>query len=238
MFSSTVDEYWFGTIARPDVPGPVGALRVAVDPALPRDRRVMVLELPDTGGLVTVGRAEATALGLEHGREVSTHALQRALDRASITLNGADALCYFSSDEKARLRREERPGFVRQLTQADAGLFAGLVAAAPADDLDEAFVELDHWLVFGAVIEDRLVCAASMYPWGGTTLADLGVITLPEHRGRGVARAVVRAIGAHAIALGHEPQYRCRLDNVPSLALAASAGLERFGTWDVVRDES
>ncbi|WP_229867066.1 GNAT family N-acetyltransferase [Streptomyces gelaticus] len=106
--------------------------------------------------------------------------------------------------------------------------------AASEQDLDEAFVELDHWAAHGALEDGRLVCVASMYPWNDAPLADLGVLTLPPYRGKGHARRLVRAISRHALARKHEPQYRCQLDNHASVAAAESAGLTRFGPWDVV----
>jgi RimJ/RimL family protein N-acetyltransferase len=77
-----------------------------------------------------------------------------------------------------------------------------------------------------------------MYPWGGARIADLGILTLPAHRRRCHARAVVRALCKHAAQEGYEPQYRCQLDNQASLAVAKAAGLTRFGTWQVVSSES
>lgn len=73
-----------------------------------------------------------------------------------------------------------------------------------------------------------------MYPWRDAPLADLGVVTLPAHRGKGHARRLVRAISRRALGREHEPQYRCQLDNHASIALAASSGLTLFGTWDIV----
>ncbi|GGT45227.1 hypothetical protein GCM10010207_51840 [Streptomyces atratus] len=75
--------------------------------------------------------------------------------------------------------------------------------------MDDAYVELAHRAVSGAFADERLVRAASMYPWDDSTVADLGVLTLPSFRGQGHARRVVRAICRHAAGQGHEPQYRC-----------------------------
>ncbi|MNW69357.1 hypothetical protein D3C74_483430 [compost metagenome] len=41
----------------------------------------------------------------------------------------------------------------------------------------------------------------------------------------------------HALSRGLEPQYRCQLDNVASVALAAASGLALFGTWEVPTPE-
>ncbi|QFG69058.1 GNAT family N-acetyltransferase [Ornithinimicrobium pratense] len=88
--------------------------------------------------------------------------------------------------------------------------------------------------MFGTFIDDKLVSAASMYPWSGTHLADLGVITLPAFRGRGLGRVTVRAMSAEALRREHEPQYRCQLDNAASVALARAAGFTRLGAWEVI----
>ncbi|MET3770048.1 GNAT superfamily N-acetyltransferase [Marisediminicola sp. UYEF4] len=153
---------------------------------------------------------------------------------ARITLNDPDYVFYLPVAEQAALRDEPALGGTRQLTSEDENAFVRFAGEAPEADIDEAFVELDHWLVFGTFVDGRLVAAASMYPWEGTRLADLGVITLPDYRGRGLGGATVRAISAHAIAMGYEPQYRCQRDNAPSVALATSAGFTRFGEWEVI----
>ncbi|MFE7112564.1 GNAT family N-acetyltransferase [Streptomyces sp. NPDC057575] len=72
----------------------------------------------------------------------------------------------------------------------------------------------------------------------GRTIANFGVLTLPAFRGNGQGRHVVRALARHALSRGHEPQYRCQLDNHASVAPAASAGLTAFGTWVVVSPDS
>lgn len=232
MFSPIVSSHWFAEGEPPSTPG---AFRVAVDDGLPDDRRLQVLAVDGAGGILRLDAASAATLGVDDGAEVAASALRAALESAGIALNGADAVFYFPEAAQPALRAEPVDGSqVRRLTPEDAGLFAAFQAETPEDDLDEAFVELDHWLVYGSFADGRLAAAASMYPWSGTSLADLGVVTLPALRGRGHGRRVVRAIGAAALERHHEPQYRCQLDNRASVALAGAAGLVRFATWDVV----
>ena len=147
---------------------------------------------------------------------------------------GRGELFYFTDAARAALLRGGPERGVRRLTGRDGSLFAEFRSGASEQDLDEAYVELDHWAVFGSFEAGRLVCAASMYPWEGEQLADLGVLTLAPARGRGHARRVVRASCRHAFTRGFEPQYRCQLDNAPSIALARNAGLTLFGTWEVL----
>lgn len=78
---------------------------------------------------------------------------------------------------------------MRQLTEQDDAIFSAFESSASEQDLDDAYVELDHWAVFGSFEQNRLVCAASMYPWGeDVQIADLGILTLSAYRGKGHAR--------------------------------------------------
>lgn len=235
MFSRTVTDYWLPEA----VPGAVtaGEYRVITGRSLPGNFTLMILETTDSGRFLTLTPAEARRLGLIGLSMVGDSALRSAFATAGVALHGADYLCYLPVGDHAAVRAETVPEQTRQLTLADAATFAQFTAAAPAADMDEAFVELDHWLVMGTFADGRLAAAASMYPWRGTHFADLGVITLPEYRGRGLAKRTVRAISARALADGYEPQYRCQLDNTPSASLARAAGFAQFGTWNVLASD-
>ncbi|MCH1884423.1 GNAT family N-acetyltransferase [Agrococcus sp. ARC_14] len=237
MHSSTVTEHWLPHLPAAAAPRASGTLRVVVDDALSHERRLSVLEPVDGAGVVALTTEMAAALDLADGSELDRPALAAALAGATVRLHGADHLFFLPAEEHEPLLRESVPPHIRQLTEGDAEAFAAFEGEASEGDLDDAYVELDHWLVFGAFVGDELACAASMYPWAGSALADLGVLTLPRFRGQGIARQTVRAMSAHALGLGYEPQYRCQLDNLASVALAQSAGLTRLGSWDVVAEE-
>lgn len=229
MFSSLVSSQ---RIPAALTPHPEGEVLVALDPALTGLRSVSLLRVEGEATLLSLSPARADELGLSATDRIGRAELSARLDRAGMVLADPDHLFYLPLTEQAALREEPWEGATRQLTDADAAAFAEFTAQAPEDDLDEAYVELDHWLVVGTFSGDRLVSAASMYPWGETLLADLGVITLPEFRGRGLGRATVRAISAAALARGYEPQYRCQLENTASAALARAAGFALFGVWE------
>ena len=254
MFSPVVTDYWRATFSGEEVLPSDTSFTVAVKADLSHDRRVMVLYTDDGAVRAVLTPSLADAMGLSASQSQSQSQSQprsrsrprlrseadllRALSEVGIELHPADNLFYFSPDGLSTLLEEApRPG-VRQLSAADAALFAEFQSSASEEDLDAAYVELDHWAVFGAFAQDRLVAAASAYPWGNARIADLGVLTLPEHRGRGHARAVVRALSKHAAKSGYEPQYRCQLDNHASLAVANAAGLTHFGAWRVVSTDS
>ncbi|WP_394770678.1 GNAT family N-acetyltransferase [Lacisediminihabitans sp.] len=205
-----------------------------IDPALAENRSVSLLKLDGGADILALTPERAVGLSLAAADRVDAATLATRIAHAGITLNDPDYLFYLPLAEQDAVRHEPAFAGTRRLTSDDEKAFARFADEAPEDDRDEAFVELDHWLVVGTFVDGRLVAAASMYPWDGTRLADLGTITLPEYRGRGLARATVRAISAQAIAMGYEPQYRRQLDNAPSVALARSAGFVRFGEWQVI----
>lgn len=234
MFSPLVRAQWIPDAARPAASDRVA---VAVDPTLAERRSVSLLH-PERGpSLLSLSPARSDQLDLADGEDVEPGELRTRLQGHGITLNDPDVLFFLPLEEQAALRAEGPDPRTRELTAADAPLFEEFTRAAPEDELDEAFVELDHWLVVGTVVEGRLESASSMYPWGETRFADLGVITLPEQRGQGLGRATVRGISAAALDRGYEPQYRCQVENTSSIALAESAGFRRLGTWEIIDAE-
>lgn len=232
MFSSPVESYW---ALDPEVSHTGSQIvRVVEDASLPANRSLSILRTA-SGRIIVSGTPQLVRqLGLTSNSSASSSQLAEAIKQADISLNDPDHLFYLPIDEQACLLHEPVSPYTRQLTNEDATIFEAMVSACPEDDLDEAFVELDHWLVYGTFVDGRLASAASMYPWKDTTLADLGVITMPEFRSRGLARDTVRAISARALRDGYEPQYRCQLDNAASAALARSAGFALFGEWSVI----
>ncbi|WP_022918480.1 GNAT family N-acetyltransferase [Ruania albidiflava] len=232
MFSAVVTDYWaqalHGRVLLEE-----GRFRLTVNPDLAPERQVGVLSTDDFTK-ICLHPDVAQAAGLSE--PASGTSAEDVLDRlraAKVELNGADYLHYLPVAAAEAVRAEADDAGVRELTGADEALFTTFTSACSADDLDEAFVELDHWLVFGVVVEGVLVAAASAYVWDGSRLADVGVITHPERRGRGHARAVVRAISRRLLQLDYQPQYRCYHTNAASAAVALSAGMAQFGSWDM-----
>ena len=231
MFSPLVRSQW--------IPDSVDDSReadvvVSVDATVAANRAVSLLRVDDGPVVLSLSPAWAGELAFTEGERADSEDVAARITRSGVTLNDPDHLFYLTLEEQAVVRDETPGAQTRRLTSADAAVFAEFTGDAPEGDLDEAFVELDHWLVFGAFVGDTLACAASMYPWGGTRFADLGVLTLPEFRGRGLGRATVRAMSAEALRSGYEPQYRCQLDNIASVALARAAGFTRFGEREVI----
>ncbi|ACQ81057.1 GCN5-related protein N-acetyltransferase [Beutenbergia cavernae DSM 12333] len=236
-FTPTITRYWQTPFAHGEVLPGEGRFSLTINADLGEDRRVTVLTTSDGTVRAAVTPALAERAGLATGT-FSASSFRARLAETGITVHDPDNLFYFPESEHAALQREAAADGVRRLTASDGAAFAAFEAAAPEADRDDAFVELDHWAVVGAFAAGRLVSAASAYPWRDAPVADIGVLTVPDSRGRGHARAVVRALSAYALGEGYEPQYRCQLDNVASAATARRAGLTLFGTWEVVSPDS
>lgn len=105
----------------------------------------------------------------------------------------------------------------------------------PEEVWDGAYVELDHWAVFGAFDErGALASIGSMHPWDDEfPLADIGVPALSSARSQEHTKTLAREIFRYALTQGFEPQCRCQLDNAASVRLAAGLGLQLFGQWEV-----
>ncbi len=233
VFSPIAEEFWRAQLDGATVLQDSSALLIAVRTDLAENRRLTVLERTDSATvLLTPELAERLALPVAGG--LSLPSFRVALADAGITLHGADAVHYVAEDARPSLLAETAAAGIRLLTADDREAFALFQAGASEQDLDDADVELDHWAVAGAFAGDRLVCVASAYPWGDSLVADIGVLTLPDQRGRGLARAVVRELSRCVLARGLEPQYRTQLDHVGSRAVAAGAGLDWFGDWDAI----
>ncbi len=236
QFSPTIEAYWHDLFLTGDLIYQNDQLTVVVSTNLQPDRQLMLRQSAE-GRLWAVMTPDiASQLGLSTRLQtgLSEALLRQRLLQTEICLHGADQLFYFSAaGQQALLLPAPLPN-VRQLHPEDAALFARFQSLASAQDLDDAYVELDHWAVFGAFADGQLVCAASMYPWAGAKIADTGVLTLPDYRGAGHARGVIRAISRYAFEQGYQPQYRCQTDNLASTALAKAAGLDLYGRWEVI----
>ncbi len=207
-----------------------GAVSLAINGSLDTARAAMILTRDDGTVSVALQPSLAERAQLLDAGSISLPDLRTRLAASGIVLNDPDFLFY---------RTAYRPMLpmdaVRRVTEADRDAFDRFYRSASPQDRDDAWVEFDHSAVFGSFDGDRLVCAASMVPWPESPLADLGVLTLPDARGRGHARAVIAAIADHAVTAGYEPQYRCQTDNRASVALARSAGFGSLGQWEVIR---
>ncbi|MFN8435785.1 MAG: GNAT family N-acetyltransferase [Anaerolineales bacterium] len=118
------------------------------------------------------------------------------------------------------------PFTIRQLSEADADLMSALQAANTPEDVDEAYVEVNHEIAFGCFHGDQLVAAASGYERTG--FLDLGVLTHPDFRKQGLGKAVVGATCTWANQKGIIAQYRHNTLNINSKNVATSLNFRQY----------
>lgn len=236
-FPQPILNYWHDLFAGDAVVAGGEASCIAVNSALDGKRRAMILEHAGGSIVAVLTPALADRIGVDRTRRMSIAALRERLAALGVRLHDPDYLFYLPETPKQGGAASPAAN-CRQLTPADREAFETFQAEASEQDLEDAYVELDHWAAFGSFEGDRLVSAASMYPWDNQRIADVGVLTLPAFRARGHARSVLQAINSFARCQGYEPQYRCQTDNDASVALARAAGLMLFGRWEVASAEA
>ena len=159
--STAFSRFWlerFPTDSAPDGRWLVGVredLTHAIQTILTLDGRRLVAATP----------AFAARAGLVDGARLDDDALAGAVARAGARLNGPDHIFGFDDDHLPRLMGEENAASIRPLGPADADRFARLTGACSPSEVDEAYVEVDHWAAFGLFDGDEIVSAASAYPW-------------------------------------------------------------------------
>ncbi|WP_193072066.1 GNAT family N-acetyltransferase [Pseudomonas sp. FME51] len=173
-------------------------------------------------------------LGLKSHPPASSEALLARLNHDDFNWYGADQVFYLSEIECEKLQNNPFFHAARRLTQADKLLFDEFCSQNSEEDLDGAYVELNHWRVMGLFEQEKLIAVASAYPWDDSLFADMGILTHPDYRQQGFAKLLIRALCKLILNDGYQPQYRCQLDNLSSLILAEKAGFSPFAQLDFI----
>lgn len=79
---------------------------------------------------------------------------------------------------------------------------------------------------WGAFVVDRLASVACTF-WRGDRYEDLGVVTRPGMRRRGLSQMCVTALCVDVLARGHRPSWSTSTDNLPSRRVAQKCGFRR-----------
>lgn len=123
---------------------------------------------------------------------------------------------------------------VRTLTDVDAEAVAVFREACGAEGWSDA--AFDKAVMFRAGYFDggRLVAMAGFRPWSASA-GDPCVLTLPDYRGRGCAKAVVSRVLASALAQDQTPLYQTLEANVTAVGVALAVGYTRYANHIAVR---
>jgi len=122
------------------------------------------------------------------------------------------------------------PGGDVELVGRDA--LTPLFAACAPDDLDECGLETVESDVSVVRVDGEIAAACGWHTWPAS-IAHLGVLTHPGHRGHGLARVVATDAAARADAVGLLPQWRARIE--ASKAVARAIGFVERGAQVRVR---
>ena len=140
-------------------------------------------------------------------------------------------LIFHLDPQRLALRLPKAPTHLRALAEGDQPALHALCERCSPQEVDDAYVDLGHEVVYGCFEAKQLVAAGSGYRRNG--FLDIGVITDPAHRGRRLAPAIAAAISRDGIQKGLIAQYRCDVQNASSIRVAERAGFTRLFTYEV-----
>lgn len=157
---------------------------------------------------------------------VQTDVLRAELPVAEVL--GPTTLAYLSGSDFRPMPTDRT---VTCVPAAHPGLLALLTAAGQEDAGESGLDEISSpaFVILDGV---EVVAAAGYRPWPGRT-AHLSVLTGPEHRSRGLGKAVASAAVAHALDAGLMPQWRARPES--SRRVAHALGFQEVGAQLSIR---
>ncbi len=119
-----------------------------------------------------------------------------------------------------------QPFILRQLSETDTNAMSALHAANTPEDVDEGFVEVTHQVAFGVFFGEQMVAAASGYERTG--FLDIGVLTHPDFRKKGMGKAVVGGLCEWANQHNIIAQYRHSIINTGSEKVARGLNFQMY----------
>lgn len=126
------------------------------------------------------------------------------------------------------------PGYVvRRLNLGDLGEFTKVVRVSEAEAA--ARLASPHWHYYGAFTGGKLASLGGTYLKLPEIWIIGDVVTLPEHRGRGLAKAVVSAITDDALKSGAMAMLHVDEDNEPAVRVYRSLGFLAIQEFLLIR---
>lgn len=233
---AVVDDYWADWLGCE--PSALADGGVTVRAARWPGRRVRCLFRSDAAVVVApehhveTVRARANALHPLDGRDADR--VRTALGLGPVVL-GPQFVGYLDESTLVEGERTGDDGTVRPLERHDARALSRLRVACPHEEWSErvgGFAVDGHEVVHGRFVDGRLVAVAAAGV--DDAVGGIGVVTHPDHRGRGHGHAVVTSVSRVLLDDGLVPEYRASEAWTASLALARGVGFERYGTYVAV----
>ncbi|MBO0800137.1 MAG: GNAT family N-acetyltransferase, partial [Blastocatellia bacterium] len=157
--------------------------------------------------------------------------LQRVFADDAEKILGPAEVCY--ADEASFRTEPNHNG--RALLAKDYDAYRALVESLDPKEVEESGVRFpdsrcqfpDAFSAFG-VFSDDILCSVASYEVWEPSIAHIHIITHPNYRRRGYARAAVQALAAEALDRGLILQWRAVAWNEASLSLAHALGFEYY----------
>jgi RimJ/RimL family protein N-acetyltransferase len=139
-----------------------------------------------------------------------------------LTIKWRDHVYYASTPIAVRSLDNTRP-----LTPSDALALKALKARCTKSELRLAEINIDDPLLTGHFIDGQLVGVASVLEFKHD-IDDIGVLTDPAFRGRGIAPALTARLRNQIVARGHVAQYSTMESNLGSVRIAEKTGFSLY----------
>jgi GNAT superfamily N-acetyltransferase len=162
---------------------------------------------------------------LPEGTSISGVHIQEAWGTDSIKTHSFGKTYYLQSADLPAYAPPP-PFVLRKLTSDDTEAMSALHAANTPEDVEEGYVEVTHQIAFGCFHNGRLVAASSGYERTG--FLDIGVLTHPDHRRKGLGKATVGELCKWANEKHIIPQYRHDIENINSQHVAESLNFKPY----------
>jgi ribosomal protein S18 acetylase RimI-like enzyme len=182
------------------------------------------LKVYSIGGVQVVVVPTAFVSKLPDARELLPHveALAARLN-VTLTLTWRDFVYYATTP----LDEVIEPERLRSLTPDDAPLLADLQGACTPDEVEISIISIDDLYPTGYFEGKRLVGVASVLD-KGHEIEDIGVLTHPDYRGRGIGSTLTRYLRNHIAQRGNVAQYITMERNRGSVGIAEKCQFRRF----------
>ena len=144
------------------------------------------------------------------------------LPSLSLEQRGTDYYFYWMS----HIPQSKTVKNLRLLQPSDESALFSLQQSVTNHEKELGDVDIKHPVVIGWFSNSELLSVGSLII--ENDIADLGILTHPQARGKGIGKLVVRALVVEGLKINKLVQYTSMQKNTASVALAESLGFERF----------
>ena len=148
----------------------------------------------------------------------------------SLEQRGTDYYFYWMTDNP----QYETAINMRLLQSSDQAALFSLQESVTNYEKKLGDINIEHPVVIGWFSDSKLLCVGSLII--EDEIADIGILTHPQARGKGIGKRVVRALIVEGLKINKIVQYTSMQKNTASVRLAKSLGFKRFATetyWNI-----